>query len=145
MSLGIVTPNSLQAIGTKLGWRLRDEHRLHISQHYKDAEKMVTRMEKPRVMITFLPTSLEDSTHAFESIVQHMGPLDVVLDCIVDTEDYTYSRSRYCRDNSTQYISIRLENEGVFVRGPRVAYLESKNLLRKINRRVYYIGVIEEV
>jgi len=26
-----------------------------------------------------------------------------------------------------------------------VAYLENKNLLRKINRSIYYVGAIEEV
>lgn len=145
MSLGIVTPCSLQGIGTRLGWRLREEHRLHISQNYKDARKMVSQMEKPRVMITFLPVCVEDSTQAFESIVEHMGPLDVVLDCMLESDECTSSRSSYCQENSTQYMSIRIEHEGVFVRGPRVAYLENKNLLRKINRRIYYVGGIEEV
>jgi 6-phosphogluconate dehydrogenase len=145
MSLGIVTPCSLQGIGTRLGWRLREEHRLHISQNYKDAQKMVSRMEKPRVMITFLPACVEDSTRAFESIVEHMGPLDVVLDCILESDENTNSRSSYCQENSTQYMSIRIEHEGVFVRGPRVAYLENLNLLRKINRCIYYVGAIEEV
>jgi 6-phosphogluconate dehydrogenase len=145
MSLGIVTPCSLQGIGTRLGWRLREEHRLHISQNYKDAQKMVSRMEKPRVMITFLPVCVEGSTQAFESIVEHMGPLDVVLDCILESDEYTNSRSSYCQEKSTQYMSIRIEHGGVFVRGPRVAYLENKNLLRKINRCIYYVGGIEEV
>lgn len=145
MSLGIVTPCSLQGIGTRLGWRLREEHRLHISQNYKDARKMVSQMEKPRVMITFLPVCVEDSTQAFESIVEHMGPLDIVLDCMLESDEHTSSRSTYCQGNSTQYMSIRIEHEGVFVRGPRVAYLENKNLLRKINRRIYYVGGIEEV
>jgi 6-phosphogluconate dehydrogenase len=145
MSLGIVTPCSLQGIGTRLGWRLREEHRLHISQNYKDAQKMVSRMEKPRVMITFLPVCAEGSTQAFESIVEHMGPLDVVLDCILESDECTNSRSSYCQEKSTQYMSIRIEHGGVFVRGPRVAYLENKNLLRKINRCIYYVGGIEEV
>ena len=145
MSLGIVTPCSLQGIGTRLGWRLREEHRLHISQNYKDAQKMVSRMEKPRVMITFLPVCAEGSTQAFESIVEHMGPLDVVLDCILESDENTNSRSSYCQEKSTQYMSIRIEHGGVFVRGPRVAYLENKNLLRKINRCIYYVGGIEEV
>jgi 6-phosphogluconate dehydrogenase len=145
MSLGIVTPCSLQGIGTRLGWRLREEHRLHISQNYKDAQKMVSRMEKPRVMITFLPVCVEGSTQAFESIVEHMGPLDVVLDCILESDENTNSRSSYCQEKSTQYMSIRIEHGGVFVRGPRVAYLENKNLLRKINRCIYYVGGIEEV
>jgi 6-phosphogluconate dehydrogenase len=145
MSLGIVTPCSLQGIGTRLGWRLREEHRLHISQNYKDAQKMVSRMEKPRVMITFLPVCVEGSTQAFESIVEHMGPLDVVLDCILESDENTNSRSSYCQEKSTQYMSIRIEHGGVFVRGPRVAYLENKNLLRKINRCIYYVGEIEEV
>jgi 6-phosphogluconate dehydrogenase len=145
MSLGIVTPCSLQGIGTRLGWRLREEHRLHISQNYKDAQKMVSRMEKPRVMITFLPVCAEGSTQAFESIVEHMGPLDVVLDCILESDECTNSRSSYCQEKSTQYMSIRIEHEGVFVRGPRVAYLENLNLLRKINRCIYYVGAIEEV
>ena len=145
MSLGIVTPCSLQGIGTRLGWRLREEHRLHISQNYKDARKMVSQMEKPRVMITFLPVCVEDSTQAFESIVEHMGPLDIVLDCMLESDEHTSSRSTYCQENSTQYMSIRIEHEGVFVRGSHVAYLESKNLLRKINRHIYYLGGIEEV
>jgi hypothetical protein len=145
MSIGIVTPNSLQGLGTKLGWRLRDEHRLHISQNYSDANRMLLRMEKPRVMITFLPSKMEKSDEMFKSIVEHMGPLDVVLDCVVDTNDEIYDRSEYCRNNSTQYMSLRIEKEGVFVGGPRIAYLENKNLLRKINRRIYYTGGIEEV
>jgi 6-phosphogluconate dehydrogenase len=145
MSLGILTPCSLQGIGTRLGWRLREEHRLHISQNYKDAQKMVARMEKPRVMITFLPVCVEGSTQAFESIVEHMGPLDVVLDCILESDENTNSRSSYCQEKSTQYMSIRIEHGGVFVRGPRVAYLENKNLLRKINRCIYYVCEIEEV
>jgi 6-phosphogluconate dehydrogenase len=145
MSLGIVTPSSLQAVGTKLAWRLRDHHRLHISQNYPDGKRMVSKMEKPRVMMTFLPMSVEQSKEVFESIVEHMGPLDVVIDCLVDTDEQTISRSTYCRDNSTQYICIHIDREGVFVRGPRVAYLENKNLLRKINRSIYYVGAIEEV
>ena len=48
---------------------------------------MVSRMEKPRVMITFLPVCVEGSTQAFESIVEHMGPLDVVLDCILESDE----------------------------------------------------------
>jgi hypothetical protein len=106
---------------------------------------MVSQMEKPRVMITFLPVCVEDSTQAFESIVEHMGPLDIVLDCMLESDEHTSSRSTYCQENSTQYMSIRIEHEGVFVRGSHVAYLESKNLLRKINRRIYYLGGIEEV
>lgn len=145
MSLGIVTPNSLQGVGTRLAWRLRDNHRLHISQNYPDGKRMVSKMEKPCVMITFLPTSVEYSKNVFESIVENMGPLDVVIDCIVDTDEETVNRSTYCRDNSTQYICIHIDHEGVFVRGPRVAYLENVNLLRKINRSIYYVGVIEEV
>jgi hypothetical protein len=145
MSIGIVTPNSLQGLGTKLGWRLRDDHRLHISQNYKDAGRMLLRMEKPRVMITFLPSKMEKSEETFKSIVEHMGPLDVVLDCVFDTDDEIRERSEYCRNNSTQYMSLRIEKEGVFVGGTRIAYLENKNLLRKINRRLYYTGGIEEV
>jgi hypothetical protein len=145
MSIGIVTPNSLQGLGTKLGWRLRDDHRLHISQNYGDANRMLLRMEKPRVMITFLPSRMENSDETFKSIVEHMGPLDVVLDCVVDTDDEIYDRYEYCRNNSTQYMSLRIEKEGVFVGGTRIAYLENKNLLRKINRRIYYTGGIEEV
>lgn len=145
MSIGIVTPISLQGVGTKLGWRIRDDHRLHVSQNYKNAERMMTQMERPRVMITFLPEQVEHSDETFESIVKHLGPLDVVLDCVVDSEEDVSFRSTYCRDNSTQYMSIRIEQEGIFVRGPRMAYLENKNLLRKINRRIYYTGSIEEV
>lgn len=145
MSIGIVTPFSLQGVGTKLGWRIRDDHRLHVSQNYNDAKKMVTRMERPRVMITFLPECVENSNDTFESIVKHMGPLDVILDCVTDSDEDVLCRSIHCRDNSTQYMSIRIEREGIFVRGPRVAYLENKNLLRKINRRIYYTGGIEEV
>jgi 6-phosphogluconate dehydrogenase len=145
MSLGIVTPSSLQAFGTKLGWKIRDDHRLHISQNYKDAKRMVSRMEKPRVMLTFLPTCMEESKSTFESIVEHMGPLDVVIDCVMDSSEEIQGRYEYCRENSTQYLSMQLDREGVFVRGSRVAYLENKNLLRKINRCTYYIGGIEEV
>jgi hypothetical protein len=106
---------------------------------------MLLRMEKPRVMITFLPSRMENSDETFKSIVEHMGPLDVVLDCVVDTDDEIYDRYEYCRNNSTQYMSLRIEKEGVFVGGTRIAYLENKNLLRKINRRIYYTGGIEEV
>ena len=116
MSLGIVTPNSLQGVGTRLAWRLRDNHRLHISQNYPDGKRMVSKMEKPRVMITFLPTSVEYSKNVFESIVENMGPLDVVFDCIVDTDEETENRSTYCRDKSTQYIYFHIYHEGVFVR-----------------------------
>jgi len=42
-------------------------------------------------------------------------------------------------------MSLQIEKEGVFVGGPRIAYLENKNLIRKINRRIYYTGGIEEV
>jgi|SaaInl1SG_22_DNA_1037389.scaffolds.fasta_scaffold06862_7 hypothetical protein len=145
MSIGIVTPNSLQGLGTKIGWRLRDGHRLHVSQNYKDAERMLLRMEKPRVIITFLPSNMEMSGDTFNSIVKHMGPLDVLLDCVVDPNGEIYERSEHCRKNSTQYMSLQIEKEGVFVGGPRIAYLENKNLIRKINRRIYYTGGIEEV
>lgn len=145
MSIGIVTPNSLQGLGTKIGWRIRDDHRLHISQNYKDAKCMLSRMERPRVMITFLPNNLSKTDETFESIVEQLGPLDVILDCVTGVDDQIHERSEYCKNNSTQYMSVRLEREGVFVCGPRVAYLETKNLLRKINRCVYYTGSIEEV
>lgn len=137
MSLGIVTPSSLTGIGARLGWRLRDEHRLHISQNYVDARKMVSKMEEPRVMITILNTSRE---WEFESIVDQLSPLDVVLDY---SGEHTEYRSEYCQENRTQYMSIRVEHEGVFVRGPHELYTENEDLLRKTDRRLYYAGEIE--
>lgn len=142
MSLGVVTPCSLRGVGTKLGWRLRDEHRLHVSQNYVDAGKMVSRMEKPRVMITILNTCRD---REFESVVDQLSPLDVVLDCTIESDENIESRSSYCQENNTKYMSIRLDHGGVFVRGPHVVYTENKDLLKKIDRRIHYIGEIEQV
>ena len=74
-----------------------------------------------------------------------MGPLDVVLDCMIDTPDRIQSRSELCFKNSTQYMAINITKECIYVSGTHMAYLENKNLLRKINKNVKYIGGIEEV
>jgi hypothetical protein len=74
-----------------------------------------------------------------------MGPLDIILDCMIDTPDRIQSRADLCFENSTQYMAINITKDCVYATGTRTAYLENKNLLRKINKNVKYIGGIEEV
>lgn len=145
MSLGIVTPQILQDVGAKIVWRVQGSKRVHMSREYDSAKSMISHMEKPRTVITLLPESMQESEKMLKSIVEDMGPLDVILDCVVDSTNKVKHRSMYCRENSTQYMSIDFVNDGIFVAGTRIAYLENKNLLRKINNRIYYTGSIEEV
>jgi hypothetical protein len=42
-------------------------------------------------------------------------------------------------------MAINITKECIYVSGTHMAYLENKNLLRKINKNVKYIGGIEEV
>ena len=42
-------------------------------------------------------------------------------------------------------MALDITREGIYVAGTYMAYLENKNLLRKINKNVKYVGGIEEV
>jgi hypothetical protein len=106
---------------------------------------MITDMDRPRQIITLLPTKAKDPEETLESLVKNMGPLDVVLDCMIDTPDRIHSRSELCFKNSTQYMAINITRECIYASGTRMVYLENKNLLRKINKNVKYIGGIDEV
>jgi len=145
MSIGIVLPSALHKIGVKIGADLKQIDNFHISTNYKSAKSMVSDMDRPRQIITILPMKAKDPEKTLESIVEYMGPLDVVLDCMIDTPDRIHSRSELCFKNSTQYMAINITKECIYVSGTHMAYLENKNLLRKINKNVKYIGGIEEV
>tara|TARA_X000001036_G_C20416862_1_gene699444 strand:+ start:270 stop:707 length:438 start_codon:yes stop_codon:yes gene_type:complete len=145
MSIGIVLPSVLQKIGTKMGADFNQTKQFYVSTNYKNAKSMVSDMDRPRQIITILPMKAKDPEKTLESIVEYMGPLDVVLDCMIDTPDRIQSRSELCFKNSTQYMAINITKECIYVSGTHMAYLENKNLLRKINKNVKYIGGIEEV
>ena len=145
MSIGIVLPSILQKIGVKMGADFNQTKQFYVSTNYKNAKSMVSDMDRPRQIITILPMKAKDPEKTLESIVEYMGPLDVVLDCMIDTPDRIQSRSELCFKNSTQYMAINITKECIYVSGTHMAYLENKNLLRKINKNVKYIGGIEEV
>ena len=145
MSIGIVLPSALHKMGVKIGADLKQSDNFHVSTNYKSAKSMITEMDRPRQIITILPMKAKDPEKTLESIVEYMGPLDVVLDCMIDTPDRIHSRSELCFKNSTQYMAINITKECIYVSGTHMAYLENKNLLRKINKNVKYIGGIEEV
>ena len=145
MSVGIVLPSVLHKIGIKMGADFKQSKKFHVSTNYKSAKSMITDMDRPRQIITLLPTKAKDPEETLESIIEYMGPLDVILDCMIDTPDRIQSRSELCFKNSTQYMAINITRECIYVSGTHMAYLENKNLLRKINKNVKYIGGIEEV
>ena len=145
MSIGLVLPSVLHKIGIKMGADFKQTKKFHVSTNYKNAKSMVSDMDRPRQIITILPMKAKDPEKTLESIVEYMGPLDVVLDCMIDTPDRIHSRSELCFKNSTQYMAINITKECIYVSGTHMAYLENKNLLRKINKNVKYIGGIEEV
>ena len=145
MSVGLVLPSVLHKIGIKMGADFKQTKQFHVSTNYKSAKSMITDMDRPRQIITLLPTKAKDPEETLESIIEYMGPLDVVLDCMIDTPDRIQSRSELCFKNSTQYMAINITKDCVYAMGTHMAYLENKNLLRKINKNVKYIGGIEEV
>ena len=145
MSVGLVLPSVLHKIGIKMGADFKQSKKFHVSTNYKSAKSMITDMDRPRQIITLLPTKAKDPEKTLESIIEYMGPLDVILDCMIDTPDRIQSRSELCFKNSTQYMAINITKECIYVSGTHMAYLENKNLLRKINKNVKYIGGIEEV
>jgi hypothetical protein len=145
MSIGIVLPSALHKMGVKIGADLKQSDNFHVSTNYKSAKSMITEMDRPRQVITMLPTKALDAEDVLESIIEYMGPLDVVLDCMIDTPDRIQSRADLCFKNSTQYMAINITKDCVYAMGTHMTYLENKNLLRKINKNVKYIGGIEEV
>jgi|TARA_B110000014_G_scaffold201574_1_gene151284 hypothetical protein len=145
MSIGIVLPSVLYKIGVKMGADLKQSDNFHVSTNYKSAKSMITDMDRPRQIITLLPTKAKDPEETLESLVEGMGPLDIILDCMIDTPDRIQSRADLCFENSTQYLAINITRDCVYAMGTHMAYLENKNLLRKINKNVKYIGGIEEV
>jgi len=145
MSVGLVLPSVLHKIGIKMGADFKQSKKFHVSTNYKSAKSMITDMDRPRQIITLLPTKAKDPEETLESLVENMGPLDIILDCMIDTPDRIQSRSELCFKNSTQYMAINITKECIYVSGTHMAYLENKNLLRKINKNVKYIGGIEEV
>ena len=92
MSIGIVLPSVLYKIGVKMGADLKQSDNFHVSTNYKSAKSMITDMDRPRQIITLLPTKAKDPEETLESLVKNMGPLDVVLDCMIDTPDSNASR-----------------------------------------------------
>ena len=145
MSIGIVLPIVLHKMGNKIGADLKQIDNFHISTNYKRAKSMISDMDRPRQIITILPIKAKDPEDTLESLVEGMGPLDIILDCMIDTPDRIHSRAELCFENSTQYLAINITRDCVYAMGTHMAYLENKNLLRKINKNVKYIGGIEEV
>jgi hypothetical protein len=138
-------PSALHELGIKMGADFKQSKKFHVSTNYKSAKSMITHMDRPRQVITMLPTKALDAEDVLESIIEYMGPLDVVLDCMIDTPDRIQSRADLCFKNSTQYMAINITKDYVYAMGTHMTYLENKNLLRKINKNVKYIGGIEEV
>jgi hypothetical protein len=132
MSIGIVLPSVLYKIGVDL----KQSDNFHVSTNYKSAKSMITDMDRPRQIITLLPTKAKDPEETLESLVEGMGPLDIILDCMIDTPDRIQSRADICFENSTQYLAINITRDCVYAMGTHTAYLENKNLLRKININV---------
>lgn len=145
MSIGLIMPSALHELGIKMGADFKQSKKFHVSTNYKNAKSMITHMDRPRQVITMLPTKAVDAEETLESIIEYMGPLDIVLDCMIDTPDRIHSRADLCFKNSTQYMAINITKDCVYAMGTHMAYLENKNLLRKINKNVKYIGGIDEV
>ena len=145
MSIGIVLPTVLHKMGIKIGADLKQIDNFHISTNYKSAKSMITDMDRPRQIITILPMKAKDPEETLELLARGMGPLDIILDCMIDTPDRIQSRADICFENSTQYMAINITKECVYAAGTHTAYLENKNLLHKINKHVKYIGGIGEV
>ena len=106
---------------------------------------MVLDMEKPRRVFTFCPSTPHNSDNIIESLCTQMGPLDVVIDCYIDSDTDISRRRDICEHNSTQYLSVNMTHAGMFVQGGRSAYMENKNLLKKLNPNMYYLGPIKIV
>ena len=138
-------PSALHELGIKMGADFKQSKKFHVSTNYKSAKSMITEMDRPRQIITILPMKAKDPEETLESLVEGMGPLDIILDCMIDTPDRIQSRADICFENSTQYLAINITRDCVYAMGTHTAYLENKNLLRKINKNVKYIGGIEEV
>ena len=145
MSIGIVLPSALHKLGLKIGADLKQVDNFYISTNYTNAKSMITDMDRPRQIITMLPTKAKDPEETLKLLVESMGPLDIILDCMIDTPDRIQSRAEICFENSTQYMAINITRECVYAAGTHMAYLENKNLLRRINKHVKYIGGIDEV
>ena len=93
MSIGIVLPSALHKIGVKIGADLKQSDNFHVSTNYKSAKSMITEMDRPRQIITILPMKAKDPEETLESLVEGMGPLDIILDCMIDTPDRIQSRA----------------------------------------------------
>lgn len=149
MSVGIVTPKVLAELTTKICMRLGNKGDtslpIHVSQKYSSPERMVLDMEKPRRVFTFCPSTPHNSDNVIESLCTQMGPLDVVIDCYIDSDTDISHRRDICEHNSTQYLSVNMTHAGMFVQGGRSAYMENKNLLKKLNPNMYYLGPIKIV
>lgn len=149
MSIGIVTPKVLAELTTKLCRSLGNKNDtqlpIHVSQKYSTPERMVLDMEKPRRIFTFCPPTPHNSDNIIESLCTQMGPLDVVIDCYIDNDTDISRRRDICEHNSTQYLSVNMTHAGMFVQGARGAYMENKNLLKKLNPKMYYLGPIKIV
>lgn len=145
MSVGIVLPCTLHKLGAKIGADLKQGKNFYVSTNYKSAKSMISDMDKPRQVITLLPSKALDSEEILKSIVEHMDSLDIILDCMIESPDPIESRSELCFENSTQYMAINITRECIYATGTYMAYLENKFLLRQINKHVKYIGEIDEV
>ena len=77
-----------------------------------------------------------------DELVATLGPLDVVVDCFSDKPEAVARRSKICRENCTQYLSLAISTDMIVAEGSRTAYEENKNLLRKINKGILYTGDI---
>jgi 6-phosphogluconate dehydrogenase (decarboxylating) len=124
MSFGLVASKPL----TDLCLRMRGKP-MHMSQNHETVKKMVSRMEKPRVVFTYFP-----SQKTMEVLAHELGPLDVVVDCYVDMAEDISERYELCRENSTQYLFM----DRKIVGGSRSAYMDNKNLFKEM----FYMGPI---
>lgn len=138
MSVGIVTPKVLAEITTKMCMRLGNKTDtslpIHVSQKYSSPERMVLDMEKPRRVFTFCPSTPHNSDNIIESLSTQMGPLDVVIDCYIDSDTDISRRRDICEHNSTQYLSVNMTHAGCLYKADAVhiwkTRIYSRNLIQ---------------
>jgi len=124
MSIGLVAPKPLIEICVRLKGKP-----IHMSQNHETVKRMISRMEKPRVIFTYYPTE------ATMNVLTHeLGPLDVIVDCYVDLPEDIRKRHEMCMENSTQYLFM---DAGV-VGGDITAYMDNKNIFKEM----FYLGPI---
>ena len=153
MSVGVI---GLGNLGAKLAIKLKRDRDIFVHSNdreslysfirqnqdisgFMDIDKMLSKMERPRVILTAFPTGLE-SRDAIVTLARRLGPIDTVIDCSADHYEGAVFRSDYCEANCTQYIGLGISNDCIMIGGPKKVYVENKNLINKLASNVVYIG-----